>query len=107
MLSETRLVVNKYSCLFEMGVGYRGLGFRCRMSGVRLRKTEDRKQKSDRVIHVLVIGNFLLLSEFCLLMPVIWSLQWSRPAFEHFYEGFDAGSQLAFGKIAGVHTIHF
>ena len=27
--------------------------------------------------------------------------------FKHFYEGFDAGSQLAFGKIAGVHTIHF
>ena len=26
---------------------------------------------------------------------------------KHFYKGFDAGSQLAFGKIAGVHTIHF
>jgi hypothetical protein len=54
--SGTRLIVHK-------------AGFRCRVSGVNKQMTEDRKQNSERVLHLPVFAICLLSSDLCPLKP--------------------------------------
>ena len=48
---------------------YNVYGFRCQCSGVSKKMTEDRKQRSDRVLHPPVFIIYLLSSDLCPLKP--------------------------------------